>query len=56
MNVRLCIEEVGVDLELCAHAHGHDVDPIMEASFYNNNPLVISSSGIRGRGSDHVSP
>ena len=23
-------------LNLCVHAHGHDVDPIMEA-FYNNN-------------------
>ena len=29
---RLYIEEVGVDLELCVHAHGHDVDLIMEAS------------------------
>ena len=46
MNDRLCIGEVGVDLELCVHAHGHDVDPIMEASCYNNNPLVVSSSGI----------
>ena len=36
VNERLCIREVGVDLELCVHAHGHDVDPIMEAS-YNNN-------------------
>ena len=24
--------EVGVDLELCVHAHGHDVDHVMEAS------------------------
>ena len=32
VNERLCIREVGVDLELCVHAHGHDVDPIMEAS------------------------
>ena len=31
-NERLCIEEVGVDLELCVHAHGHDVDSIKEAS------------------------
>ena len=22
----LCIDEVGVDLELCVHAHGNDVD------------------------------
>ena len=46
MKVRLCIEEVGVDLELCVHAHGPDVALIMEASCDNNNPLVISSSGI----------
>ena len=46
MNERLCIEEVGVDLELCVHAHEHDVDPIKEASCYNNNPLVISSACI----------
>ena len=46
MNGRLCIEEVGVDLELCVHAHGPDVELIMEASCDNNNPLVISSSGI----------
>ena len=26
MNEMLCIEEVGVDLELCVHAHGNDVD------------------------------
>ena len=32
VNERLCIGKVGVDLELCVHAHGHDVDPIMEAS------------------------
>ena len=42
MNGRLCIEEVGVDLELCVHAHGPDVELIMEASCDNNNPLVIS--------------
>ena len=36
MNERLCIKEVGVDLELCVHAHGHDVDPIVEASCNNN--------------------
>ena len=35
VNERLCIREVGVDLELCVHAHGHDVDPIMEASCNN---------------------
>ena len=29
VNGRLYIEEVGVDLELCAHAHGHDVELIM---------------------------
>ena len=26
VNERVCIGEVGVDLELCVHAHGHDVD------------------------------
>ena len=30
-NGRLCIEEVGVDLELCVHAHGHDVDLIIKS-------------------------
>ena len=35
-NGRLEIEEVGVDLELCVHAHGRDVYPIMEASCNNN--------------------
>ena len=32
VNGRLYIEEVGVDLELCVHAHGHDVDFIIKAS------------------------
>ena len=36
VNGRLCIEEVGVDLELCVHDHGRDVYPIMEASCNNN--------------------
>ena len=36
VNETICIGEVGVDLELCVHAHGHDVDPIMEASCNNN--------------------
>ena len=44
MNERLCVEQVGVDLEPCVHAHGHDVYLIMEASRSNNNPLVITSS------------
>ena len=57
VNERLCIGEVGVDLELCVHAHGHDVDPIMEASC--NYFLDIISFGIGelilcNRGSDHV--
>ena len=30
-------------LKLCVHAHGPDVELIMEASCYNNNPLVINS-------------
>ena len=42
----ICIEEVGVDPELCVHAHGPNVEPIMEASCDNNNPLIISSSNI----------
>ena len=33
-------------LNLCVHAHGPDVELIMEALCYNNNPLVISSSCI----------
>ena len=58
MNERLCIEEVGVDLELCVHAHGRDVYPIMEASCNNNYSLDIISFGIGeltlcNRGSDH---
>ena len=36
VDERLCIGEVGVDLELCVHAHGRDVYPIMEASCNNN--------------------
>ena len=32
MNERVCIGEVGVDLELYVHAHGPDVELIMEAS------------------------
>ena len=36
VNGRLCIEEVGVDLGPCVHAHGRDVYPIMEASCNNN--------------------
>lgn len=33
-------------LDLCVHAHGHDVDPIMEASCNNNYFLDIISFGI----------
>ena len=32
-------------LNLCVHAHGPNVELVMEASCDNNNPLVISSSG-----------
>ena len=46
VNERLCIEEVGVDLELCVHAHGHDVHLLIEASFKINYSLGISSSYI----------
>ena len=58
MNERLCIGEVGVDLGHCVHAHGQEVELIMEAAHKNNYPLVISSSCIHGLinydcGSDH---
>ena len=46
VNERLCIEEVGVDLEICVHAHRHDVDLIMEASLIIKWSLGISSSCI----------
>ena len=46
VNERLCIVEVGVDLELCVHAHGHDVHLLIEASFKINYSLGISSSYI----------
>jgi hypothetical protein len=35
VNERLGIEEVGVDLEICVHAHGPDVEFIMKASCNN---------------------
>ena len=59
MNERLCIGEVGVDLELCVHAHGPDVHLLIEASFKINYSLDISSSYIWdlafcNHGSDHV--
>ena len=59
VNGRLGIEEVGVDLELCVHAHRHDVDLIMEASLIIKCSLGISSSCIFklilcNRVSDHI--
>ena len=33
-------------LKLCVHAHGHDVDPIIEASCNNNYFLDMISSSI----------
>ena len=59
VNGRLSIEEVGVDLELSVHTHGHDVELIMEASCNNNFFLDIISSSIGelilcNRGSDHM--
>ena len=59
VNGRLYIEEVGVDLELCVHAHGHDVNPIIEASSNNNYFLDIMSFDICelilcNHGSDHI--
>ena len=44
-NGRLCIEEVGVDLELSVHAHGPDVELIMEASCKTFN-LLVNSFGV----------
>ena len=40
VNERLCVEQVGVDLEPCVHAHGHDVDLIIKASLKLIIPLV----------------
>ena len=58
MNERLCIGEVGVDLELCVHAHGHDVDLIMEASCNNNyfleNIIWICELILCNHGSDRI--
>ena len=59
MNERLYIEQVGVDLEPCVHAHGHDVDLIVKASLKINYSFGISSSYIWdlafcNHGSDHV--
>ena len=50
---------MGVDLELCVHAHGPDVHLLIEASFKINYSLDISSSYIWGmafynRGFDHM--
>ena len=42
VNERSCIAEVGVDLELCVHAHGHDVDLIIKASLTLIIPLYNS--------------
>ena len=59
VNGRLYIEEVGVNLGLCVHAHGHDVYPIIEASCNNNYSLDIIPFGIYElslckRGSNHI--
>ena len=59
VNGRLYIEEVGVDLELFVHAHGHDVYPIMEDSYNNNYSLdiisfVICELILCNRGSGHI--
>ena len=40
VNEWSCIGEVGVDLELCVHAHGNDVDRIIKASLQINISLV----------------
>ena len=46
VNETLCIGEVGVDLELCVHAHGPDVELIIKASCNNNYFLDMISSSI----------
>ena len=38
----ICIEELGVDLELRVHARGHDVGLIMEASCDIIIPLLLA--------------
>ena len=40
VNERLCVEQVGVNLEPCVHAHGNDVYLIMEASLKIIIPLL----------------
>ena len=40
VNERLCVKQVGVDLEPCVHAHGPDVYFIMEASLKIIIPLL----------------
>ena len=40
VSERLFIREVGVDLELCVRAHGHDVDLIIKTSLQLIIPLV----------------
>ena len=59
VNERICIGEVGVDLEPCAHAHGCDIYPIMKASCSNSYFLDIISFDIGevilcNRGFDHM--
>mgnify|MGYP006980074213 CR=1 FL=1 len=44
VNGRLCIEEVGVDLELCVHAHENDVDRL--GSFLQMITQLYDSFGI----------
>ena len=39
VNERLCVEQVGVNLEPCVHAHVNDVYLIMEASLKIIIPL-----------------
>ena len=59
VNERLCSGEVGVDLELCVHTHGHDVNLLIEASFKINYSFGISSPyiwdlALCNRGSEQV--
>ena len=40
VNERLCVEQVGIDLGPCVHAHGNDLYLTMEASLKINKPWL----------------
>ena len=53
----ICIKEVGVDLELCVHAHDNDVDRL-DIYLQNDYPALIRSVFLKlipySYGSDHA--